>query len=85
MAAALIELDMGGRRPRAVNIKTAPYSGFPTDMQAQFTAMNAVAEGTSMMTETIFENRLIQGNEMNRMGAKIRVEGNTASSTASNN
>ncbi|RLQ21906.1 UDP-N-acetylglucosamine 1-carboxyvinyltransferase [Seongchinamella sediminis] len=73
-----IELDMGGRRPRAVNIKTAPHPGFPTDMQAQFTAMNAVAEGTSVVTETIFENRLIQTHEMNRMGANIVIEGHSA-------
>ena len=73
-----IELDMGGRRPQAVNIKTAPYPGFPTDMQAQFTAMNAVAEGTSAVTETVFENRLIQTHEMNRMGAHIVIEGHTA-------
>ena len=73
-----IELDMGGRRPRAVNIKTAPYPGFPTDMQAQFTAMNTIAEGTSAVTETVFENRLIQTHEMNRMGADIVIEGNTA-------
>jgi UDP-N-acetylglucosamine 1-carboxyvinyltransferase len=73
-----IELDMAGRRPRAVNIRTAPYPGFPTDMQAQFTAMNAVAEGTAAVTETIFENRLIQTHEMNRMGANIAVEGHTA-------
>lgn len=73
-----IELDMEGRRPRSVNIKTSPYPGFPTDMQAQFTAMNAVAEGTSLVTETIFENRLIQTHEMNRMGANISIEGNTA-------
>ncbi|TDG14762.1 UDP-N-acetylglucosamine 1-carboxyvinyltransferase [Seongchinamella unica] len=73
-----IELDMAGRRPRAVNIKTAPHPGFPTDMQAQFTAMNAVAEGTSMVTETIFENRLIQTHEMNRMGANIVIEGHSA-------
>ena len=73
-----IELDMQGRRPRAVSIKTAPYPGFPTDMQAQFTAMNAIAEGTAMVTETIFENRLIQTDEMNRMGANIVVEGHTA-------
>lgn len=73
-----IELDMEGRRPKAVNIKTAPYPGFPTDMQAQFTAMNAIAEGTSVVTETIFENRLIQTHEMNRMGASITIEGNTA-------
>jgi UDP-N-acetylglucosamine 1-carboxyvinyltransferase len=73
-----IALDMQGRRPRAVSIRTAPYPAFPTDMQAQFTAMNAVAEGTSTMTETIFENRLIQVHEMNRMGAHIVVEGHTA-------
>lgn len=73
-----ISLDMQGRRPRAVSIRTAPYPGFPTDMQAQFTAMNAIAEGTSTMIETIFENRLIQVHEMNRMGARITVEGHTA-------
>jgi len=73
-----IELDMQGRRPKAVNIKTAPYPGFPTDMQAQFTAMNTIAEGTSAVTETVFENRLIQTHEMNRMGARISIEGNTA-------
>lgn len=73
-----IELDMEGKRPKAVSIRTAPYPAFPTDMQAQFTAMNAVAEGTSTVTETIFENRLNQTQEMNRMGAKIAIEGNTA-------
>ncbi len=73
-----IELDMHGRRPTAVSIRTAPYPAFPTDMQAQFTAMNAIAEGTSTVTETVFENRLIQTHEMNRMGANITVEGNTA-------
>lgn len=73
-----IRLDMHGRQPRAVNIRTAPYPGFPTDMQAQFTAMNAVADGTSSVTETVFENRLIQIHEMNRMGARIAIEGNTA-------
>lgn len=73
-----IELDMQGRRPRAVSIKTAPYPGFPTDMQAQFTAMNAVADGTSTVVETVFENRLIQTHEMNRMGANIVIEGHTA-------
>jgi UDP-N-acetylglucosamine 1-carboxyvinyltransferase len=72
-----ISLDMQGRRPKAVNIRTAPYPAFPTDMQAQFTAMNAVAEGTSKVVETIFENRMIQAHEMSRMGAKISVEGNT--------
>ena len=73
-----IELDMAGKRPRAVSIRTAPYPAFPTDMQAQFTAMNTVAEGSSTVTETIFENRLIQVHEMNRMGARIAVEGHTA-------
>ncbi|MDY0006615.1 MAG: UDP-N-acetylglucosamine 1-carboxyvinyltransferase [Spongiibacteraceae bacterium] len=73
-----ISLDMQGRRPRAVSIRTAPYPGFPTDMQAQFTAMNAVAEGTASVIETVFENRLIQTHEMNRMGARIAIEGNTA-------
>jgi UDP-N-acetylglucosamine 1-carboxyvinyltransferase len=73
-----IELDMEGRRPKAVSLKTAPYPAFPTDMQAQFTAMNAVAEGSGTVVETIFENRLIQIHELNRMGAKITLEGNTA-------
>ena len=73
-----ISLDMKGNKPRAVNLRTAPYPAFPTDMQAQFTAMNAVAEGTSTVIETIFENRLIQAHELNRMGANIRLEGNTA-------
>ena len=73
-----ISLDMQGRRPRAVSLRTAPYPGFPTDMQAQFTAMNAAAEGTATVTETVFENRLIQTHEMNRMGAQITIEGNTA-------
>lgn len=73
-----ITLDMQGKRPRAVSIRTAPYPGFPTDMQAQFTAMNSIAEGTAAVTETVFENRLIQTHEMNRMGAQISIEGNTA-------
>lgn len=73
-----IELDMEGRRPRAVSIKTAPYPAFPTDMQAQFTAMNCVSDGISSVTETVFENRLNQTQEMNRMGANILIEGNTA-------
>jgi UDP-N-acetylglucosamine 1-carboxyvinyltransferase len=73
-----ISLDMQGNRPRAVSLKTAPYPAFPTDMQAQFTAMNAVAEGASSVTETIFENRLIQVHELNRMGANISLQGNTA-------
>jgi len=73
-----ITLDMEGRRPLSVSLRTAPYPGFPTDMQAQFTAMNAVADGVAIVTETVFENRLIQAHEMNRMGARIVVEGNTA-------
>lgn len=73
-----ISLDMEGRKPKAVDIHTAPYPAFPTDMQAQFTAMNSVAEGVSTVVETIFENRLIQVHEMNRMGAEIKIEGNTA-------
>lgn len=73
-----VSLDMGGRRPQAVSVKTAPYPGFPTDMQAQFTALNAIAEGIATVTETVFENRLIQTHEMNRMGAQIVIEGHTA-------
>ena len=73
-----IRLDMEGRKPIAVDIRTAPYPAFPTDMQAQFTAMNSVATGVSTVVETIFENRLIQVHEMNRRGANIRIEGNTA-------
>ena len=73
-----IELDMKGRRPKAVNLKTAPYPGFPTDMQAQLSVVNAVAVGTGRITETIFENRHMQIQELNRMGANIAVEGNTA-------
>ena len=73
-----IELDMEGRHPQAVNVRTAPYPAFPTDMQAQFTALNAVAEGVGTLTETVFENRFMHVQEMQRMGADIRVEGNTA-------
>ncbi|MFP4251620.1 MAG: UDP-N-acetylglucosamine 1-carboxyvinyltransferase [Guyparkeria sp.] len=73
-----IRLDMHGRRPRAVDIRTAPHPGFPTDMQAQFVAMNAVAEGTSTVVETIFENRFMHVQEIQRMGADIHIEGNTA-------
>ncbi len=73
-----ISLDMQGRRPSAISLKTAPYPAFPTDMQAQLTAVNAVSEGVGAITETIFENRLIQAHELNRMGAKIDLEGNTA-------
>ncbi len=68
-----IELDMHGRRPRAVDIVTAPYPGFPTDMQAQYLAMNAIAEGDSCITETIFENRFMHVQEINRLGASIAL------------
>ncbi|MBB4863535.1 UDP-N-acetylglucosamine 1-carboxyvinyltransferase [Pseudomonas nitritireducens] len=73
-----IELDMKGNRPKAVNIRTAPYPAFPTDMQAQFISLNAIAEGTGAVIETVFENRFMHVYEMNRMGAQILVEGNTA-------
>ncbi|HEX7027789.1 MAG TPA: UDP-N-acetylglucosamine 1-carboxyvinyltransferase [Gammaproteobacteria bacterium] len=73
-----IELDMQNGRPQAVHVKTAPYPAFPTDMQAQFTALNAVAEGSGSVTETVFENRFMHVHEMQRMGANIKVEGNTA-------
>jgi UDP-N-acetylglucosamine 1-carboxyvinyltransferase len=76
-----IELNMHGNRPKAVNVHTAPYPAFPTDMQAQFTALNVVAEGTGMITETVFENRFMHVQEMQRMGAKILLEGNTAISS----
>lgn len=73
-----IELDMQGRRPKAVSVRTAPYPAFPTDMQAQFTALNAIATGTGTITETVFENRFMHVLEMQRMGADIKLEGNTA-------
>ena len=72
-----ITLDMLGNRPKAVNIRTAPHPGFPTDMQAQFTLLNMVAEGTSIITETIFENRFMHIPELIRMGGKAEIEGNT--------
>jgi len=73
-----IALDMKGRRPLAVDIETQPFPGFPTDMQAQFTALNAIADGRSRVTETIFENRLMQAHEMRRMGADIEITADTA-------
>ncbi len=73
-----IELDMQGRRPRAVNVRTAPYPAFPTDMQAQFMALNCIADGTGRVVETIFENRFMHVQELKRMGAEIAIEGNTA-------
>ena len=73
-----IELDMQGRRPEAVNLRTAPYPAFPTDMQAQFVALNAIARGTGTIVETIFENRFMHVQELQRLGADIHLEGNTA-------
>jgi UDP-N-acetylglucosamine 1-carboxyvinyltransferase len=73
-----IEVDMGGRRPKSVDIRTAPHPGFPTDMQAQFAALNTIADGVGTIIETIFENRFMHMLEMRRMGAEIRLEGNTA-------
>lgn len=73
-----IEVDMEGRRPKAVNISTAPYPAFPTDMQAQFVALNSVADGVARVIENIFENRFMHVDEMLRMGADIEVNGNTA-------
>ena len=73
-----IEVDTHGQRPRAVDIRTAPHPGFPTDMQAQFAALNTIADGVATITETIFENRFMHMLEMRRLGADIRIEGNTA-------
>ena len=76
-----ISLDMGGRRPKAVDIHTVPFPGFPTDMQAQFTAMNCIATGSGVITESVFENRFMHVQELQRMGADLKLEGNTAIST----
>jgi len=73
-----VDLNMHGRRPKAVNIRTAPFPGFPTDMQAQMMALNIVADGVGEVTETIFENRFMHVQEMGRMGAKIKLNGNSA-------
>ena len=73
-----IEVDMRKRRPQAVEVRTAPFPAFPTDMQAQFTALNVVAQGTGTITETVFENRFMHVLEMQRMGADVKLEGNTA-------
>ena len=73
-----ISLDMKGKRPKAVDVRTAPYPAFPTDMQAQFSILNAVADGSSSITETIFENRFMHVQELKRLGADIEVNGNTA-------
>jgi UDP-N-acetylglucosamine 1-carboxyvinyltransferase len=72
-----ITLDMHGQRPKAVNIRTAPYPAFPTDMQAQFTALNSVAQGQATIVETVFENRFMHVQEVQRMGANLQIEGNT--------
>jgi UDP-N-acetylglucosamine 1-carboxyvinyltransferase len=69
---------MEGRKPRSVNIRTAPYPGFPTDMQAQFCALNSIAEGTGSITETVFENRFMHIQEFVRLGADVQLQGNTA-------
>ena len=76
-----IELDMQGHNLGAVNIHTSPYPGFPTDMQAQFTALNCIAKGTGTITESVFENRFMHVLELQRMGAKVELEGNTAITT----
>jgi len=73
-----ISLDMEGKRPKAVSVRTAPYPAFPTDMQAQFAALNSIAEGTATVVETVFENRFMHVQELKRMGADIEIEGNTA-------
>jgi UDP-N-acetylglucosamine 1-carboxyvinyltransferase len=73
-----IKLDMHGKRPKAVSVRTAPYPAFPTDMQAQFIALNSIAEGVGIITETVFENRFMHVQELQRMGSDIRLESNTA-------
>jgi UDP-N-acetylglucosamine 1-carboxyvinyltransferase len=72
-----ITLDMHGDKPKAVDIHTSPFPGFPTDMQAQFTAMNSIAKGAGVITETVFENRFMHVHELQRMGADLKLEGNT--------
>ena len=76
-----IELNMHGKRVKAVDLHTAPYPGFPTDMQAQFTALNCIADGTGTITESVFENRFMHVLELQRMGAQVKLEGNTAITT----
>jgi len=78
IGADFVAVDMRGRRPKSVDVRTAPYPAFPTDMQAQFAALNTVADGVGTIIETIFENRFMHMLEMRRMGAEIRLEGNTA-------
>jgi len=72
-----VQVDMHGKRPKSVDIRTSPHPGFPTDMQAQFCVLNAVAGGVGMVTETVFENRFMHVSELERMGAKIRQDGHT--------
>jgi UDP-N-acetylglucosamine 1-carboxyvinyltransferase len=76
-----IRLRMTRDRPRSVDIHTTPYPGFPTDMQAQFTALNCIAEGSATITEAVFENRFMHVSELERMGARVKLEGNTAITT----
>lgn len=76
-----ISLDMTGKRAKAVDIYTAPFPGFPTDMQAQFTALNCIAQGVGTITENVFENRFMHVQELQRMGAEVKLEGNTVIST----
>lgn len=76
-----ISLDMTGKRPKAVDIYTSPFPGFPTDMQAQFTALNCIAQGVGTITENVFENRFMHVQELQRMGAEVKLEGNTVIST----
>jgi UDP-N-acetylglucosamine 1-carboxyvinyltransferase len=73
-----VTLGMDGRRPRAINVQTSPFPGFPTDMQAQFTAMNCIAQGNGTITENVFENRFMHVQELQRMGADVKLVGNTA-------
>ena len=72
-----ISIDMDGKKPKAVDVHTSPFPGFPTDMQAQFTAMNSIAEGSGAITEAVFENRFMHVHELQRMGADLKLEGNT--------
>ena len=72
-----ISIDMKGKKPKAVDVYTSPFPGFPTDMQAQFTAMNSIAEGSGIITEAVFENRFMHVHELQRMGADLKLQGNT--------
>ena len=72
-----ISIDMDGKKPKAVDVHTSPFPGFPTDMQAQFTAMNSIAVGSGAITEAVFENRFMHVHELKRMGADLKLEGNT--------